>query len=58
MRGAELPLRAAGFGHAHGKVWAQVASYELKRIDSTETDEGARLTLSYGMSPPIKQSSQ
>ena len=38
-------------GHAHGKLWAQLASHELQEVEGTRTDTGAhfRMTIRYGM---------
>lgn len=38
-------------GHAHGKLWAQVASHDLEEIGETRSDIGAqfRVTIRYGM---------
>lgn len=38
-------------GHAHGKLWAQVASHDLDEIRETRSDIGAefRVTIRYGM---------
>lgn len=38
-------------GHAHGKIWAQVASHDLDEIKETRSQVGAtfRVTIRYGM---------
>lgn len=38
-------------GHAHGKLWAQVASHQMNEMPGTKTDVGATflVTISYGM---------
>jgi hypothetical protein len=38
-------------GHAHGKLWAQVASHELQEVEGTRTETGAhfQMTIHYGM---------
>jgi hypothetical protein len=51
---AVLPWLAAWqltSGHAHGKMWAQIAINDLKEVDSTRTETGAqfRMTIRYGM---------
>lgn len=41
-------------GHAHGKLWAQIESNELKEVDNTKTETGSqyRVTIRYGMLAP------
>lgn len=51
---AVLPWLAAwqlASGHAHGKMWAQLASNELQEVEGTRTATGAQfqMTIRYGM---------
>ncbi len=41
-------------GHAHGKMWAQIESNELREVESTKTETGSqyRMTIRYGMLAP------
>lgn len=51
---AVMPWLAAwqlASGHAHGKLWAHLASHELQEVGGTRTETGAhfRMTIRYGM---------
>lgn len=51
---AVIPWLAAwqlASGHAHGKLWAQIASHELQEVEGTRTETGAhfQMTIRYGM---------
>ncbi|WP_458115149.1 hypothetical protein [Arthrobacter sp. D2-10] len=52
--GVVMPWLAAwqlASGHAHGKVWAQIASHQMDEIADTRTETGAtfRVTIKFGM---------
>ncbi|MET3175981.1 UNVERIFIED_ORG: hypothetical protein ABIB52_003854 [Arthrobacter sp. UYCu721] len=51
---AVMPWLAAwqlASGHAHGKLWAHIASHELQEVEGTRTATGAhfQMTIRYGM---------
>lgn len=48
---AWLPAWQLASGHAHAKVWAQLASHQLDEIADTRTDTGAtfEVSIKYGM---------